>query len=254
MMKGEAEVVWAHGPIARRTAVIVPLYNYAGFIGETLDSVAAQTDDDLCLIVINDRSTDNSLAVAKDWMESATLKNKSAFLLSHKANCGLSLTRNTGISFAESEFCFFLDSDNALYPRCVEKHAAALIGNAHADAAYSLIEVFDADSGISGANAFHPDRLKSGNYIDAMAMVRRAYLLQIEGYYPIKHGWEDYDLWLRMCEDDKLAIQIPEILSRYRVHGSSMLRTQTNIDENMRELCDAMEERHPWLELAARGG
>lgn len=254
MMKGDPDVVWSSGPIERRTAVIVPLYNYQGFIGQTLDSVAAQTDDDLCVIVINDRSTDNSLEVAKQWFEAGALGPKSGFLLDHRANRGLSLTRNTGIDFARSRFCFFLDSDNVLYPRCVEKHADALERNAHADAAYSLIEIFDADTGISGANAFSRDRLKLGNYIDAMAMVRRDYLLKVEGYYPMKHGWEDYDLWLRMCEDDRIAIQIPEMLSRYRVHGSSMLRTQTNIDKNMRELCDAMYERHPWLELAARGG
>lgn len=252
MKTGEVEIAWSYGSLQKRTAVVVPLYNYARFIRQTLDSVAAQTDQDLCVIVINDRSTDNSLEVAKDWMEAADFGEKSAFLLDHKANCGLSLTRNSGIAFAVSEYCFFLDSDNLLYPRCVEKHVAALESATHAQAAYSLIEVFDAESGISGANAFNPDRLKFGNYIDAMAMVRRDYLLAIDGYYPMKYGWEDYDLWLRLCEADALAIQIPEILSRYRVHPSSMLRTETNIAKNMRELCDAMYARHPWLELAAR--
>lgn len=253
MRTGEAGVVWSKGAIERRTAVIVPLYNYAGFICLTLDSVVEQTDDDLCLIVINDCSTDNSLQVAYDWLERTKLGAKSACLLNHRANSGLSLTRNTGISFAQSDFCFFLDSDNLLYPRCVEKHVAALTTAKHAQAAYGLIEIFDGETGIMGANVFHPDMLKLGNYIDAMAMLRRDYLLQLGGYYPMKHGWEDFDLWLRMCEDGTLAIQIPEILSRYRVHSSSMLRTQTNIEKNMRELCDAMYARHPWLELAARG-
>jgi len=252
MITGEVEVVFSSGPLNMRTAVIVPLFNYARYIEETLDSVAAQTDDDICLIVINDRSTDDSLEVAMKWMESASLGRKSARLLSHVVNRGLSITRNSGIAFSRSDYCFFLDSDNILYPRCVEKHVSALATNVHADAAYSLIEVFDARAGISGSNVFNRDRLKHGNYIDAMAMVRRDFLLRMDGYYPIKHGWEDFDLWLRMCEEQGLAIQIPEILSRYRVHESSMLRTQTNLDRNMRELCDTMYARHPWLDLRAQ--
>lgn len=251
MITQDADIVFGQGEKARSVSVVVPLYNYQDFIEQTLDTVAAQTIDDVCLIVVNDASKDNSLAVAKAWLERTALGSKSAFLLNHKANAGLSVTRNSGIAFTESEFCFFLDSDNLLYPTCLEKHARALSSRPDASAAYSSIEVFDAESGLMGTNVFSRDRLKYGNYIDAMAMVRRDFLIEVDGYRQIKHGWEDYDLWLRICEHDSLALHIPEVLSRYRVHGTSMLRTQTNVRENLRELYAQMNSLHPWLELNA---
>lgn len=251
MITRDSDVVIARGDMTRAVSVIVPLYNYREYIQETLDSVLAQTTDDLCLIVVNDASKDDSLAVARAWIARAELGSKAAILLDHHSNAGLSVTRNTGIAFAQSPYCFFLDSDNLLYPRCIEKHVWALSRATNAVAAYSNIEVFDGESGLMGTNVFSRNRLKFGNYIDAMAMIQRDYLLSVGGYKPIKHGWEDYDLWLRMCEDNRCAIHLPELLSRYRVHRSSMLRTQTNVRENLRELYATMYSYHPWLELSS---
>lgn len=252
MITGEAELVSFVGSSSRSVSVIVPVYNYASLVTDALNSVLCQTYDDLCLIIIDDFSRDSSLTVVKDWLEEAEVGQKSAYVLRHRCNAGLSATRNTGTLFSGSELCFFLDADNELYPPCIEKHCAALLENPSAAAAYSLIETFGLRAALVGCNVFNKERLRYGNYIDAMAMVRREYLLSVGGYYPMKYGWEDYDLWLRMCEGGAHAIQIPEILSRYRVHESSMLRTQTNVEQNMRELCDAMHARHPWLELEAR--
>ena len=225
MITQESELVFSRGETSGCVSVVVPLYNYSDYIEETLGSVVGQDFDDLSIIVINDCSIDDSLAVARRWMEKASLGSKSAFLLNHRTNAGLSITRNTGTAFAKSEFCFFLDADNLLYPSCIRKHFQALSTNPDATAAYSMLEVFDGESGLMGSNVFDRERLKFGNYIDAMAMVRRDYLLSGEGYRPIKHGWEDYDLWLRMCEENRRVLHIPEILARYRVHRSSMLRS-----------------------------
>jgi hypothetical protein len=61
------------------------------------------------------------------------------------------------------------------------------------------------------------------------------------------YGWEDYDLWCKFVEAGIEGVFVPEILCRYRVHGSSMVRTETiNRIDAVRQ---RMAMRHPWLSL-----
>lgn len=249
MLTQETDLVFERGASDNRVSVIIPLYNYAHHVVETLDSVLAQSTDDISLIVVDDCSTDTSVQVASQWMQQQQNSAKSMMLVRNRANARLSITRNTGISLSRSEYCFMLDADNILYPRCIEKHVDALSARPDADAAYSLLEVFEGQSDMIGAGVFTRAGLKHGNFIDAMAMFRRSMLLSMQGYENIRYGWEDYDLWLRMLENDQFAIHIPEILARYRQHGSSMLRTETNVNNNIKYLHDFMKKRYTWLDL-----
>lgn len=232
-----------------RVCVVVPLYNYADYITETLNSLLEQTLAPLSLIVVDDGSKDESCAVVDGWMRQFGVRFERCILARNVANAGLAITRNTAIGLSGSENIFLLDADNLLYPQCLERHLEALDQSPEAMAAYSLIERFDAEAGVMGTEVFTRERLKYGNHIDAMAMVRRAYLEIIGGYNDIKYGWEDYDLWLRMCENGDFAIQIPQILSRYRVHAKSMLRTVTNVDDSQLILRKNMKRLYNWLEL-----
>jgi GT2 family glycosyltransferase len=247
-----AGIVFQRGDLDRKVAVVVPLHNYASLIEEALASVAAQTYDDLALIVVDDASTDDSRAVAEQWMRDLVAPpHLTLVLLANETNAGLSVTRNTGIGFSRSEYCFFLDADNVLLPRCIEKHVRALDARADCIGAYSIIEEFGGESRIIGANVFSRERLKRGNYIDAMIMIRRDALEKMDGFHPIRHGWEDYELWLRLCEENEQLLHLPEVLSRYRHHNKSMLRRQTNVSQNILDLHRNIEELHPWVQLDA---
>lgn len=249
MKTQETQILFEQGTREKAISVVVPLYNYEDKILETLDSVESQSCRDVCLIVVDDCSTDGSAKVVEAWMKTKTASNLSFVLARNRGNARLAVTRNTGISLSKSFACFFLDADNILLRRCLEKHLAALRQRSDAAAAYSLIEVFDCQSDVIGAGVFHRSVLRHGNYIDAMSMIRTDVLYQLDGYHHIEHGWEDYDLWLRFCETNMFAIHIPEILSRYREHKASMLRTQTNISENIRELRANIKHLHPWIDL-----
>jgi glycosyltransferase involved in cell wall biosynthesis len=229
--------------------VIVPLHNYAGFIGDTLNSVLDQTLDDVSLVVVDDASTDESAAVVQRWMEQFHDRFGACLLVANDRNARLAVTRNTGAALTPSPLLFFLDADNLLYPRCLERHAAVLHARPDVAGAYSLIEIFDGEAGIMGGEVFSRDRFRYGNHVDAMAMIRRSALEAMDGYRHIQFGWEDYDLWLRMVEAGETMLQIPAVLSRYRVHGQSMLRSLTNVNNNHVELRADMVQRHPWLDL-----
>jgi glycosyltransferase involved in cell wall biosynthesis len=249
MIVQDTETLFEHGTSWADVCVVVPLYNYATYITETLRSVASQDAAEISLVVVDDCSKDSSPAVVKAWLEENKDRFSTAILTRNISNAGLSITRNTGISLAQSPYIFFLDADNLLYPRCLSRHLEAVERSSGAQGAYSLLEMLDGDRGIMGTEVFDRGRLKYGNHIDAMALIRRDFLLKVGGYHDIKFGWEDFDLWLRMCEMNEFLVQIPEILGRYRVHHQSMLRTTTNVGKNHVALRENITALHPWLQL-----
>lgn len=96
-------------------SVIIPLYNKENYITDTLNSVLAQTFTDFEIIVVNDTSTDNSLAAAQ------TVKDDRIRFIEHPVNKGLSASRNTGIKNASSDYVAFLDADDLWKPQFLEK-------------------------------------------------------------------------------------------------------------------------------------
>jgi glycosyltransferase involved in cell wall biosynthesis len=232
--------------------VIVPLYNYAGFIVEALESVRAQTLEALDLIVIDDASTDASLSVAREWAERNHARFNRILVLRNRANAGLARTRNTGFDAAETPFVLPLDADNRLLPTCCARTLDAARA-AHAAFAYPGIQYFGGMNDVIGTAPFMPMKLAGGNYIDAMALVAKPAWAAVGGYAHIEHGWEDYDFWCRFAERGLLGVRVPEVLAEYRVHEASMLRTATDVVDNKPKVIAALQSRHAWLSIPYRG-
>lgn len=236
-------------PPVADVAVIMPVYNYAHYVVEALESVKAQSLPGIELIVVDDRSTDDSLAVVRRWMEENKDRFQRVALLQNKKNSFLGLARNAAFAFAEAPLVLPLDPDNKLLPRCAETCANALEGSGAA-MAYPHIQQFGDATGMMGTLPWSPSRLVMGNYIDAMAMLRKSAWAAIGGYQNL-FGWEDFDLWCKFAENGMWGMQIPEVLAQYRVHGKSMLRTHTHVEENEKRLYEDVYRRHPWLDIPA---
>lgn len=107
-----------------KVSIIIPVYNVAPYIKRCLDSVAAQTyTGDMECILVDDCGKDDSVKLAKEWIDSYTGRTK-FFLLSHTTNQGQSAARNTGLKAASGDYIFFLDSDDAITPECIESLAS----------------------------------------------------------------------------------------------------------------------------------
>jgi glycosyltransferase involved in cell wall biosynthesis/SAM-dependent methyltransferase len=229
--------------------VVVPLYNYAGFIGEALASVAAQTLRELDLVVIDDRSTDDSLSVAVDWAQNNVTRFNRISVLRNLANSGLGLTRNVGFDKAETPFVLPLDADNRLLPGC----ATACLDTAQATGAafsYPIIKEFGGAEGLRGGSGYDPVRLANGNYIDAMALVSKAAWAAVGGYDHIPYGWEDFDFWCKLVDRGLRGEQVSGApLAEYRVHPNSMLHSANTRAETVRTMIDHLQQRHPWLTI-----
>jgi glycosyltransferase involved in cell wall biosynthesis len=234
---GEAEVT-----------VVIPLHNYADYVIEALESVAAQSLERIDLVVVDDASTDDSLAMVTEWCEPRRDRFNRLVVLKHTQNSGLAGARNSGFAAAETRFVLPLDADNRLRPDCCARLLAAMDGS-EAAFAYPAISLFGEESAIIGREPFSALRLLQGNYIDAMALVAKWAWAAAGGYAHINFGWEDFDFWARLVEQGQFGLSVPEVLADYRVHRASMLHTTTEVHDHKRDLVADLTARHPWLDI-----
>ena len=230
--------------------VIVTLYNYEKYIESALQSVSQQTHQNLELIVIDDVSNDRSVGVTTEWLRQNSARFNRVKLISHEKNLGLAQARNTAFDHASHGYVFVLDADDEIYPTAISKLLAAC-RSTNAQAAYSQIELFGAAKGIMGG-PWKPSAFEKDNYVAATALIKKSAWQDVGGYtQPAEiQGWEDYDFWCKFVERDFRGEFVPELLCKYRIHKSSMLRT-TN-EAKLDQLKAAMKRRHPWLRVDER--
>lgn len=106
-------------------SIILPIYNVELYLAECLDSVLKQTFNNYELIAVNDGSTDKSMQVLYSYKDRFAEK----LIIVEQENQGLSAARNVGIKNAHGNFVYFLDSDDWILPKTLEKCAEALTNN-----------------------------------------------------------------------------------------------------------------------------
>ena len=236
---------WAQARPARVT-VITALYNHASYIGAALDSVAAGAYRDVEFVVVDDGSTDGSGDAVRRFM--ALHPDRSVMLARHPVNRGLGVARNTALSFARGELVFVLDADNAVHVHGLQRLVETLDTRPDAGFAYGMLDVFNSSGpiGLVSCYPWEPQRLRNGNYIDAMALWRRAVIDGL-GRYTTAHalyGWEDYDLWCRCAEHGVDGAFVAQIVASYRTSRHSMISmTDLSVTTAFSMLC----ERYPKL-------
>lgn len=209
--------------------VTISLFNYEKHVPACLDSVAAQTLGPIEILVVDDCSTDASPRVVTHWLEENGPRFTRYRLLHHRRNQGLAHARNTAFAHAAAPLVFVLDADNILYPPCLDRLYAAL-QTSEASFAYCYAEAFGEKTGLINLKPWNPNSFSENNHIDAMVLLRKSVWEQVGGYstdMPVM-GWEDFDLWFKIARAKGWGIQVPEILTRYRVHATSMLNAITN--------------------------
>lgn len=100
--------------------LIIPVYNVANYIRNSLLSALAQTFESIEYIVVDDCGTDDSLEIVKSILFSHQ-RAKDVFIYRHNCNKGLSAARNTGLEKAHGKFVYFMDSDDEITEDCIEK-------------------------------------------------------------------------------------------------------------------------------------
>lgn len=123
-------------------SIIIPIFNVENYLKKCVESVLNQNFKDIEILLIDDCSTDGSLAVAKFFAFNDNVK-----VIKKEKNSGLSDTRNIGLSHATGTYILFLDSDDYVENNCLEKLQSLIIQNNCPDIIYTgFIEEKDSNS------------------------------------------------------------------------------------------------------------
>jgi glycosyltransferase involved in cell wall biosynthesis len=102
-----------------KVSIIIPVYNVGPYIKRCLESVTNQSYSGIECILVDDCGTDNSMEIVRSFIDS--YNGAVEFVITrHEKNRGLSAARNTGIIKSQGDYLFFLDSDDAITPMCIE--------------------------------------------------------------------------------------------------------------------------------------
>jgi glycosyltransferase involved in cell wall biosynthesis len=207
-------------------SVIIPCYNTAHFVAESLDSVLEQSfAGRMEIIVVNDGSPDTP--ALKQVL--ASYGDKIVYI--EQQNRGLAGARNTGIRAARGRYVALLDSDDAWLPGYLAVMVQTLDDNPGAAAAFPDVVVFGGSSEdgrilrIPGAqqDPITFESLVAGrSWVNAGATVRREVLNRYKGYDATLRQVEDFELWLRMLHGGERILYVPQVLTRYRRWNGSL--------------------------------
>jgi glycosyltransferase involved in cell wall biosynthesis len=243
-------------------AVVIPNYNGASTIDETLVSVRSQTHRNLEIIVVDDGSTDSSTARVQ-----AHIAADPRVRLIVQENAGVAAARNNGWRSTNAELVAFIDSDDVWASDKLERQLGALIaGGADAGLAYCGYALIDADrrviecrpSAEVQGDALH--RLMCGNFVanGSAALVRRWVLDATNGFESALHhagaqGCEDYLFYLRAAGECRFGV-VPAPLVGYRRLPGAMSSDVSRMLRSWQLVLDEMVVRHPHRAHVLRTG
>ena len=119
-------------------SIILPIYNTAKYIRESLESILNQTYSDFEIICVDDGSTDNSLEIVKDLAK----KDTRIVVVELGKNGGIATARNAGITIARGSFIAFADADDIWKPQKLELQMAQFASDPHLDISFCMIQNF----------------------------------------------------------------------------------------------------------------
>lgn len=201
-------------------SIVMPTYNRCALIGSAINSVLAQNYTNWELIIVDDGSTDNTVAmVAERYGAEPRIK------LYEQTNSGQGAARNRAIGNSAGEFIAFLDSDNMWREDRLDKGVAVLLQNKAIGLCYSDETFIDINGGdLSYENmrrysGYVFPKLIVDNFISLnTVLMRRTILPNAQPFNAQNRLDEDYELWLELSVKNEF-FYIPEKLVAYRVEG-----------------------------------
>lgn len=202
-------------------SVVIPAYNAAAYLPETIKSVQTQTFQDFEVLVVNDGSVDKTSECVAGFTDSR-------IKLINQANQGCAAARNTGLDASQGRYVAFLDSDDLWETTKLEKQVKCLEENSEIGLVYSWVDFSDADGNPTGkvrkvfaeGNVFK--QMIVGNLIScgSVPLVRRVCFEAVGLFDTNLWTAEDKDMWLRISAHYPFAL-IKEPLVYYRQHSNS---------------------------------
>lgn len=203
-------------------SIIIPAYNAAETVANTLEPLLAQTYPNWEAIVVDDGSTDATAEITKGFVN----RDKRIRMIT-QPNGGESAARNAGITLARYDWLLFLDSDDWIMPSHLERLTNALVSNPELDAVHCLSARVAHDGTLVFDNYLPP----SGDMFSTLArraafpinacIVRKS-LVEAVGKFDISlQNSPDWDLWQRIARTGASFGAVREVLALYRMRSNS---------------------------------
>lgn len=208
------------------TTVITPIYNAEDFLEETLKSISEQTYQDWEALLINDCSTDSSLAIAQRFAE----KDSRFKIINRTESGGAAKARNDGISQAKGRFIAFLDSDDVWLSHKLETQISFMKSN---DIAFSftsykfLTEEGQITTEVKAPKEISYSKLLKGNVIACLTAVYDTEKLG-KVLMPDILKRQDFGLWLRITKMGVKGHGLQMPLAHYRLRKGSISSAKFN--------------------------
>lgn len=213
-------------------SVIIPAYNAEKYLQEAVDSALAQSYPACEIVVIDDGSTDGTIAILDGYGERIRVV--------RQANSGAARACNAGVAVAQGSWIAFLDADDIWMPdklsRQIEQCGHAPIS--HTDSVCfgaSLRREVRRSTFETPYNGYVLEHLLVRNFITkSTVMIRRDLFMEHGGFNADYPGVEDWPLWLAVCARNELAY-LSEVVARYRVHpGSKSMESRKTMRDHLR--------------------
>jgi glycosyltransferase involved in cell wall biosynthesis len=202
-------------------SVIIPSYNAAGFISETLDSALAQTYKNFEILVIDDGSTDNTKEVLEPYIKRGQIR------YIYQDNSRQAVARNNGMQQAKGELLAFLDADDIWLPNKLELQVP-LFKDKEVGLVYGNAVFWDGKKEWPHAHEKEFKRgcifkklMTYGNFIWASTVLIRRECADRAGLFEEWSPIEDYHMWLRVAYFYK-ADYTSEVVEKYRIHAGNV--------------------------------
>lgn len=195
--------------------VLIPTFNSGGLLREALDSVAAQTCLPQRVIVVDDGSTDGTVAPA--------IAGRASITVVRQANAGVSVARNTGVARSRSEALLILDHDDLLSPNSIEVLVAAMSQGDNVQLVHGMVREFVDDrgglpEGVRAGERVLPARLSG------CTLIRRTLWEEVGGCVPGMTQGEWID-WIDRAMASGAAVEtVPEVILHRRIHANNFTR------------------------------
>ncbi len=212
--------------------MIVLSYNHSRFILETLESVKAQTYKHTELIIVDDCSTDDSVAVIDRWLQENQIE---CTFIRHQRNQGICKSLNDALAVATGKYVSMIASDDVWLPDKIALQVEIMESQPD-DVGVLYSDAFQMDEhGHSLHNTYHAtywkltempqgevlDTLLQGNFIPGpTALIRRCCYDEV-GLYDENLPWEDWDMWMRIARRYSFLYS-PTPSTKYRNHQKSL--------------------------------
>lgn len=218
-------------------SVVIPVYNMEAYLAETLRSVLASDYPAFEVVIMDDGSKDDSLAVARQFASA-----DARVSVYTQPNAGACVARNQAIARTKGRYILPVDADNTISPDFIRRAVEVIESDDEVKVVAPRADFVGDRSGEWHLPPFSLSLLARKNIMDTCALYRKTDWERVGGYCEEIVAREDWEFWIALLKDGGKVVRLPEICLHYRIRQQSK-----RVSDRMkkRHVVEVLNQRHP---------